>query len=100
MVAMIYFLVMLIQWRWSGPYWKKISIHVHATNIVREVAMVFGFSWIARVMFDSLGKVLGIYFQGGYCWVVTIHTNEFTFVVGSSSVWPSMCLENSSVFCV
>jgi hypothetical protein len=39
--------------------------HVHATNIVREVMLVFGFSWlVGNVMFDSFGKVSRNYCQG------------------------------------
>jgi hypothetical protein len=42
--------------------------HVHATIIVREDAMVFGFSWIeGKVMIDSLEKASGKTFQGGDC---------------------------------
>jgi hypothetical protein len=49
---------MLIQWKWSGPYWRKLCArHAHATSIVREVVVVFGFSWLAeKVMIKFVGK--------------------------------------------
>jgi len=49
--------------------------YVHATNIVREVVVVFGFSGI-----EGLGKVSRNCFQGGDCWVVKTHTLGITFV--------------------
>jgi len=48
---------------------------LEVTSIDIEVVVVFGFSWIAgNVMIDSLGKVSKNCFQGGDCWVVTMHT--------------------------
>jgi hypothetical protein len=52
--------VLLIQKRWSGPYWSKLCRHDHVIGIVREATMLFGFSWLAgKVMIDLLGKVSG-----------------------------------------
>jgi hypothetical protein len=37
------------------PYKRKLCRHVHETSIVREVAMVLGFSWLAGKVMNKFG---------------------------------------------